>query len=207
LSEGGAEPARFFGEELPSELNRTLREQERKVEAERRILEAMRAVDATLCFEVQGEGGGTFFVNLEGGRATSSDRAARPPLLRIVQDRESFDRLVREAGDSPLRLIGGLSGLGEQLRLTRGRVEALAGVAGRVRFEVSGEQGFWLLTCFGGAAAGDAPDATIRVDHAAYEELKAGKLDPPGAFLSGRIEVDGDAQLAMRIALAAMAPE
>jgi hypothetical protein len=207
LSEPGAEPAHFFGEELPSELNRALREQERRVESERRVLEAMRAVDATLCFEVRGEGGGTFFVNLEGGRASASDRAARPPLLRIVQDRESYDRLVREAGDSPLRLIGGLSGLGEQLRLTRSRVEALAAVAGRVRFEVSGEGGFWLLTCFGGADSGDAADATIRVDASAYEELKNGKLDPPAAFLAGRIEVDGDAQLAMRIALAAMAPE
>jgi hypothetical protein len=207
LSGDLAEPGRFFGEELPSELNRTLREQERKVEAERRVLDAMRAVDATLCFEVRGEGGGTFFVNLEGGRATASPRAARPPLLTLVQDRASFDRLVREAGDSPLRLIGGLSGLGEELRLTRGRVEALAGVTGRVRFEVSGEQGFWLLTCFGGATAEQAPDATIRVDVAAYAELKAGRLDPPSAFLSGRIEVDGDAQLAMRIALAAMTPE
>lgn len=207
MSGDDAEPGRFFGEELPAELNRALREQERRVEAERRVLEAMRAVDATLCFEVRGEGGGTFFVNLEGGRATASDRAARPRLLGIVQDRAGFDRLVREAGDSPLRLIGGLSGLGEELRLTRSRVEALAGVTGRVRFEVSGEKGFWLLACFGGATGEGAPDATIRVDAAAYAELKAGKLDPPSAFLSGRIEVDGDAQLAMRIALAAMAPE
>jgi hypothetical protein len=207
LSGEATGPGRFFGEELPAELNRSLREQERKVETERRVLDAMRAVHATLCFEVRGEGGGTFFVNLEGGRATASARAAHPPLLAIVQDRTSFDRLVREAGDSPLRLIGGLSGLGGELRLTRGRVEALAGVTGRVRFEVSGEQGFWLLTCFGGAAGDGAPDATIRVDAAAYAELKAGKLDPPGAFLSGRIEVDGDAPLAMRIALAAMAPE
>ena len=51
------------------------------------------------------------------------------------------------------------------------------------------------------------PDASITVDDQAYRELRDGRLDPQSAFLDGQIRVEGDMQLAMQLALAAIAPD
>ena len=46
-----------------------------------------------------------------------------------------------------------------------------------------------------------------RVERSAYAELRNGQLNPQDAFLTGRIQVEGDLQLAMQLALAAVAPD
>ena len=93
------------------------------------------------------------------------------------------------------------------MRLTRARLDLLAGVNGSLRFEIRGEGGFALLTHFGASAAPAEPSTTITVDRSAYHALRAGELDPQDAFLSGQIHVEGDMQLAMQLALAALAPD
>jgi hypothetical protein len=47
------------------------------------------------------------------------------------------------------------------------------------------------------------PTTSIRIAEDAYRELRSGALDAPAAFLQGRIDVLGDVQLAMQLALAA----
>lgn len=207
MSERLPEPAEYFGERLPEQFNRALREQERAAQTAQRVLEGMRAVDATLRFEVRGEGGGCFFLNVEAGRLSCAEAPAHPPVLTLVADRPDFDRLLRDAGDSALGFLGGLSGLAGEMKLTRQRLEALAGVAGCLHFEVTGEDGFVLLTHLGEGPLPDEPTTTIRIDPEVYAELQAGRLDAQNAFMSGKIDVQGDMQLAMQIALAAMAPD
>jgi hypothetical protein len=56
--------------------------------------------------------------------------AAQAPFLTLLQDRRAFDHLSREAGDSALALLGGLSGIAGDLVLTRARVENLRAVDG-----------------------------------------------------------------------------
>jgi putative sterol carrier protein len=53
-----------------------------------------------------------------------------------------------------------------------------------------------------GAAAGDggAADCTLSADAETFRALLEGELDPTGAFMSGRLTVDGDMGLAMRLA-------
>jgi len=51
------------------------------------------------------------------------------------------------------------------------------------------------------------PDCTIEVDGAMYGDLKSGKLPPQEAFMSGKINIGGDMQMAMQLALAAMTPD
>jgi putative sterol carrier protein len=53
-----------------------------------------------------------------------------------------------------------------------------------------------------GAAAGDAngADCTLTADADTFRALLDGELDPTGAFMSGRLTVDGDMGLAMRLA-------
>ena len=125
----------------------------------------------------------------------------------MVQDRKAFGRIVEESSDSALAMLGGLSGLAGELKLTTSRMALLEGVLGTLHFEVTGDDGFALLTHFGPEPIPDEPTTSIRVSPEGYEELKSGALDPQNAFLTGRIVVEGDMQLAMQLALAALTPD
>ena len=207
MSFAPADPRTFFLETLPAQFNAALREQERAVEAAERLLAGMRAVDATLRVEIEGEGGGTFFLNIASGLLSPGASPAHPPFLTLRQDRASFERFAAEVGDSALGFLGALSGLAQELRLTRARIDLLGGLAGSVRFEVRGPGGFALLTHFGAAPPPAAPTTSITVDREAYRALRAGELQPQEAFLGGQIQVEGDLQLAMQLALATLAPD
>ena len=200
-------PRSFYGERIPDQFNRALEAQAALGEEGRRVYDAMRAVDATIRVDVEGEGGGTFFLNVRAGEMRAEDSAAHPPFLTLLQDRRAFEHLARESGDSALALLGGLSGLAGEMRLTRSRIENLAEVNGLVSFEVIGEGGFALRTHFGSEPVPAEPTTTITVDEQAYRELRSGELDPQAAFMNRRIQVEGDMQTAMQLALAAIAPD
>jgi hypothetical protein len=200
-----ADPRDFYERRIPSQFNRALEAQQALGDEGRRVYEDMRAVSATIRVEV--EGCRAIHLNIEAGRMQASGEPARPPFLTLVQDRRAFERIAREAGDSAMGLLGGLSGLAGEMRLTRARVANLALVNGLVHFEVTGDDGFVLRTHFGSGPMPDAPHTRIRVDEAAYRDLRSGKLDPQAAFLSQQIVVEGDMQIAMQLALAAIAPD
>ena len=170
-----ANPREFYTERIPAQFNRALEEQAALGEAGRRVLDGLRAVNATLQVEVAGE---HFFLNIAAGLMSAGDSPAHEPFLSLRQDRAAFDRLSTEAGDSAMALLGGLSGLAGEMKLTKARIELLAGVKGLLRFQVSGNRGFTLDTHFGPGPIPDAPQASIAVDESAYRELRAGTLDP-----------------------------
>jgi hypothetical protein len=199
------DPREFYEERIPAQFNHALEAQQAQGEAGRRVYEGMRAVSGTIRVEVAGYR--TIHLNIEAGRMRADDAPAHPPFLTLMQDRRAFERIAREAGDSAMALLGGLSGLAGEMRLTRARVDNLARVNGLVHFEVTGDDGFVLRTHFGSGPVPEAPDTRIRVDEAAYRDLRGGKLDPQAAFMNQQIVVEGDMQLAMQLALAAIAPD
>ena len=201
------EPRRFYAECVPAQFNRALDAQHAKGEAGRRLYEDMRAVDATIRIEVEGEGGGTFYLNITRGRMRASEEPSHPPFLTLLQDRPAFDRLVRETGDSAAALLGGLAGLGGDMQLTRSRIEPLIGLSGLMHFEVTGDDGFTLRTHFGPDPIHSEVDTHIRMDETAYRDLRSGELDLQSAFMDLRIAIEGDMQLALRVALAAIAAD
>lgn len=201
------DPRSFYAEQIPDQFNRALEAQQALGEEGRRVYDGMRAVTASIRIEVEGEGGGTFHLNIEHGRMRASETAANPPFLTVLQDRRAFERIAREAGDSAMALLGGLSGLAGEMKLTQARIDNLVFVNGLVHFEVTGEDGFVLRTHFGSTPVPAEPDTWIRVDEAAYRDLRAGKLDPQAAFMNQQIVVEGDMQMAMQLALAAIAPD
>jgi hypothetical protein len=201
------DPRSYFTEQLPAQFERALRAQERAVEAAQRVLDGMRGVDATIVVEVSGDGGGRFVLNVDAGRLTPGDAPAHPVVMTLVQERADFERLIRDAGDSALGFLGGLSGLAGEIKLTKQRVDLLAGLRGTLRFRVKGDSGFCVLTHFGPGAPKEPPDTEIRVEPEVYADLRAGRLDAQNAFMGGKLELDGDMQLAMQLALAAMSPD
>jgi putative sterol carrier protein len=73
------------------------------------------------------------------------------------------------------------------------------GIEGSVKIVIEDEG---LLVVDGaGARAGDGDaDCTLTASADTFRELLDGDLDPTGAFMSGRLTVDGDMGLAMRLA-------
>lgn len=207
MSQVTIDPGTFYREWIPAQFNRALDAQAALGESGRRVYDGMRAVSGTIRVDVEGEGGGTFFLNIREGRMSAGGSASHAPFLTLIQERSAFERIVRESGDSAMAMLGGLSGLAGEMKLTRSRVEMLAGLEGLVLFEVTGAGGFALRTHFGSGAVPEAPATTIRVDEAAYRDLRSGALDPQTAFMSQRIAIEGDMQIAMQLALAAIAPD
>ncbi len=70
-----------------------------------------------------------------------------------------------------------------------------------------GDGGFDLIAHFGEGEPAAEPATTITVEMAAYRQLQSGELNPQDAFLGGEIQVEGDMQAAMQLALTMMGPD
>lgn len=209
-----ADPRDFYQRRVPAQWNRSLELQQEagaNDEDAARIAGAMQAVNATIRVWVRDEGleGGEQIhqLNIADGRMSAAAEPANAPFMTLAHDLAAFEVLERESGDSVLGFLGGLAGLGGELKLTAGRMQNLAGLEGTLRFELTGEDGFALTLHFGGEPVADEPRCTLKIERSAYEELRTGKLNPQDAFMSGQIQAEGDMQMAMQLALAAMTPD
>ena len=203
-------PQQYYAEQVPSQFNRLLEEQEQAAagadaEYAQGVLDGMRDVTATIRVDVRGEG--TWFLNIRDGRMAAGAAADHAPFLTMIQDAASYECLVAEAGDSALGMLGGLSGLAGEMKLTRARIDNLTGVGGSLQFTLGGDAGFTLLTHFGSDPVPEQPTTTITLDPEGYRKLRAGEIQAHEAFMSGLIQVEGDMQLAMQLALAALSPD
>jgi hypothetical protein len=200
------DPQIFYRERIPAQWNRRLDEQERLGQEGREILAGMKAVNATIRVDIL-DSESSYFLNISDGYMAAGEQAAHPPFLTLRQNRAAYERLAAEAGDSAMAMLGGLSGLAGDLRLTQRRVDNLADVRGLLKLVIRGDNGFELLTHFGTGPIPNEPAASITVDEEAYRELRSGALDPQEAFMDGRIAIEGDMQIAVQLALAAISPD
>ena len=131
----------------------------------------------------------------------------RVPFLILGHSLADFPEIRRECGDSLLGFLGSLAGLAEEMRLTSQRVRSLRELHGSLVFERVGRNGFALFASFGIESPQSEPRTTIRLDDAVYDALRKGEVDPQDAFLDGRIEIEGDMEMAIGLALAALSPD
>jgi hypothetical protein len=205
------DPKEFYTQRIPAQFGEALRRQAETSTNDggesSRILEEMRAVNATLRIIVKGETEDIFHLNISAGKAEASDVPAHAPFMTIIHDIAALDALVRESGDSALGFLGGMAGLAGEMKLTSARIANLADLQGSIGLELTGEDGFRLVSHFGPDPIPDEPNCTIRIDGSVYQDIRSGALPAQEAFMTGRIEVEGDMQMAMQLALAALSPD
>ena len=122
-----------------------------------------------------------------------------------------FQRFVRRASDRRLeRTIGSDRGLRFVFaQMARAyRPAGAAGWTGDIRYELArgdGSTRTWTVTCAADRARareGAVPDPglTIKLGVADFLRVAAGELDPAKALLSGRLDLEGDFAVALRLA-------
>ena len=91
--------------------------------------------------------------------------------------------------------------------IVNGAVERLnekladASFAGTAKFEITDEGA--IIVDGSGARVGDqVTDVTLTADADTFQSILAGEMDPAGAFMSGKLAVDGDMGMAMQLAAA-----
>ncbi len=67
---------------------------------------------------------------------------------------------------------------------------------------VLGEEGSVIVDENGVRAGDDDADVTLTADVETFEQILSGDLNPTGAFMSGKLTIDGDMSAAMRLASA-----
>ncbi|HAW47614.1 MAG TPA: sterol carrier family protein [Roseovarius sp.] len=72
------------------------------------------------------------------------------------------------------------------------------GFDGSAKFVIEGE-GSIVMDSDGARAADENTDVTLSADADTFESILAGDLDPTAAFMSGRLSVDGDMGMAMKL--------
>lgn len=74
-----------------------------------------------------------------------------------------------------------------------------AGFEGTAKFDIEGEGSFIVDST--GARPGDAEaDVTLSADADTFRQIFEGDLNPTSAFMSGKLTIDGDMGMAMRLA-------
>jgi hypothetical protein len=167
----------------------------------------MTAVNASILVILRSGEEERYALDVQQGVMRPGDTPAREPFMTVAHDLETFRVLERESGDSILAFLGAIAGLGDEMRLTTRRIENLCAIGGTICFERTGVGAFSLLAHFGFGPMAESPAATISLDAETYGMLERGELEAQDAFLSGRVEVKGDMQMAIQLALAALAPD
>ena len=81
--------------------------------------------------------------------------------------------------------------------------EKLAGVDfdGTAKFDIDGE-GAVMIDANGARAADDDADVTLSADADTFKSILDGETNSTAAFMSGKLKVDGDMGMAMKLAAA-----
>ena len=72
------------------------------------------------------------------------------------------------------------------------------GFNGLAKFEIE-DEGAIVIDESGARASDDAADVTLSASSDTFKDILAGNLDATSAFMTGRLKLDGDMGLAMRL--------
>jgi len=71
--------------------------------------------------------------------------------------------------------------------------------SGTAKFDIEGE-GAVMMDQAGARAADEAADVTLSADAETFRAILSGETNPTSAFMTGKLKVDGDMGMAMKLA-------
>jgi hypothetical protein len=199
----GSNTASYFEKRVPDAWNERLATQLARGGEGADLLAKMRAADFGL--EIVLDEGERFHLRVDGGSMRANASADPKPIITLGLTRADCERLEETVGASPMSLLGGVAG-NPDFVLTPARLDALREIRGTMRIEVTGERPWGVVLHFG-APPIPAVTTTVAIGDEAFEQLLSGALDLQGAFMTGKLNLGGDVEVPMKMAMAIMTPE
>jgi hypothetical protein len=197
-------PESFFKEQVAPQFGRRIDDLRRQIMSLEQQIQERLAAQATVRVVIEGEGGGTWYLNVSKGEMTVTADPVFPPFIAIYQPRAYFDWAVSMAAGAGLFGPGARNTQGE---LTKSRIERLKSLKGLIQFTFTSlpdgsEQSFCIHLGEGERPA--TPQTVLSMKAEDMQKIARGEINPQAAFLNGTIKVTGDLALAMQFGAAMM---
>jgi hypothetical protein len=182
-------PEEFLTSWLPAEIER--------------LGVSARISDMLVRVQVDGAGGGTWDLEVSGGKlAARAPAAGRKPLVTLCLSLEDW-RAIMVGEPGPISLTPPNASPTDLLFVDANSQQLLANITGTFAFEVRNYNGrTWRLLAVFGDKASDTPDATIATDAETYAALLARQTTAPEAYFAQKITITGDAGRGMQVGIA-----
>jgi putative sterol carrier protein len=195
--------ASYFEKRVPDAWNRRLEEQQARGAEGAELLAKMHAADFAL--EVALDEGERYHLRVDGGTMRSAAQADPKPVITLGLSRDACQSLEHTVGASPMSLLGGVAG-NPDFVLTPARLDALRTIEGTMKIEVTGATPWGVVLHFGAPPIPEVT-TTVAIGDEAFAQLLSGALDLQGAFMTGKLNLGGDVEVPMKMAMAIMTPE
>lgn len=197
-------PDIFFQEKVAPQFRHRIDDLQRQIITLQQQIQERLSAQGTVRIVIEGDGGGTWYLNVSTGEMTATTEPAFPLVMTVYQSRSYFDwaaSMATEAG------LFGPSARSNQNELTKSRIERLKMLKGLIQFTFTqlpdgSEQSFCIQLGDGERPA--APQTTLSMKAEDAQKMARGELNPQMAFMSGIIKVTGDMALAMQFGAAMM---
>lgn len=197
-------PEVFFIEKIAPQTKRRIEDLRRQLISLEQQIEQRLTAQATIRVVVEGEGGGTWYLNIDKGEMIVASEAAFPPLMSIYESRAYFDWSISIASEAGLF---GPSGQKTQNELTRSRIERLQKLTGLIQFVFTelpdGSELSFFLQLGAGERPG-TPQTVLTMKAEDVQKMARGEINAQAAFMGGVMQVTGDMALAMQFGTAMM---
>jgi hypothetical protein len=201
--------ADYFEKRVPGAWNERLAAQGARGVEGADVLAKMRAADFALEVEVGAAGaagaGGRFHLVVERGEMRCARSQHADPLVTLCLSEDDCAHLEASVGPSPMNLLGGIGG-NPDFVLTPARVAGLREIEGTMRIEVTGADPWGVILHFGAPPVPPVA-TTVSIADAEFAQLLAGALDLQGAFMTGKLQLGGNVEVPMKMAMAIMSPD
>ncbi len=192
-------PAAFLEEWLP------------KAFAEAGPMPGADEVDVKLGVRLEGEGGGEWVVHVAGGQVTIEASSRDEAAFTYVQSVADWQGALWEGRGGAIGKGASLFFRPDALKQAGDGAPGLGGaptpqalaemqqLSGLIRMVVAADEAWSVGFCLGQGPIPDEATTTVRITGEDAAAMESGELDPMTAFMSGKIQVEGDMTLMMQM--------